>query len=212
MEEFIEEFSYEIKIPKERVAVLIGKKGEIKKSIEEATNSKIGVDSKEGEVTITGEDSLGMFTAREVIKAIARGFNPDVALLLLKQDYVFEIVNISDYTGKSKSKIIRMKGRVIGSEGKTRKVIEELTETHLSVYGKTICIIGTAENAINARKAIESLLEGAQHSSIYKWLEKKRRESKIREMTDDSDLYVKDVKEAKKGSKRSDKNKKKSLE
>ena len=37
------EFSYELKIPKERVAVLIGKKGEIKKRIEDETSSKIFV-------------------------------------------------------------------------------------------------------------------------------------------------------------------------
>ena len=30
-----EEYNYEIKIPKERIAVLIGKKGEVKKTIEE---------------------------------------------------------------------------------------------------------------------------------------------------------------------------------
>ena len=35
------EYSYELKIPKDRVAVLIGKKGKIKKDIGEATNSKI---------------------------------------------------------------------------------------------------------------------------------------------------------------------------
>ena len=31
------EFAYQVKIPKERVAVLIGKKGEVKKQIEETT-------------------------------------------------------------------------------------------------------------------------------------------------------------------------------
>ena len=34
------EYSYELKIPKDRVAVLIGKDGEVKKSIEEDTKSK----------------------------------------------------------------------------------------------------------------------------------------------------------------------------
>ena len=185
------EFSYDLKIPKERVAVLIGKNGKIKKEIEEETNSKIQVDSKEGEIKITGEDSLGLFTAREIIKAIARGFNPELARLILKSDYIFDTVTISDYTGKSKKSALRLKGRVIGKEGKSRRTIEEYTETHISVYGKTIGIIGRAENAIIARKAIESLLSGSTHTSVYKWLSKKRKEFEREKFMDDRmDLVI----------------------
>ena len=75
-----EEFSYELKIPKERVAVLIGKKGEIKKQIEQATNTKLKIDSKEGDVEISGEDALKLYATREIIRAIGRGFNPEIAM------------------------------------------------------------------------------------------------------------------------------------
>lgn len=174
-----EEYSYEIKIPKERVAVLIGKKGEIKKEIEQATKSRISVDSREGDVVIKGKDSLGMFSAKEIVLAIGRGFNPEIALLLLKQDYCFELVSLADYTGKSKNKLARLKGRIIGSEGKARRVIETLTETYVSVYGKTVGIIGEVANVSCARKAVEKLMSGSQHSGVYKWLEKKRKNLKM---------------------------------
>ena len=170
------EYSYELKIPKDRVAVLIGRKGEMKKLIEEETGSNIFVDSKDGDVRLAGSDSLGLFSAREIIKAIGRGFSPEIALLILKSDYAFELLNISDYVGKSKKSATRLKGRVIGTEGKTRKHIEEITETHLSVYGKTIGIIGEVEHVMLARRAIESILAGATHSSVYKWLERKKKE------------------------------------
>lgn len=170
------EYSYELKVPKERIAVLIGVKGEIKQRIEEETRIKLFVDSKEGDVRLTGDDSLGLFSAREIIKAIARGFSPETALLLLKNDYAFELLNIGDYIGKSDKSATRLKGRVIGTEGKTRKHVEDLTETHISVYGKTIGIIGEVETVMLARRAIESLLAGATHSSVYKWLEKKKKE------------------------------------
>jgi ribosomal RNA assembly protein len=170
------EYSYELKVPKERLAVLIGTKGEVKKHIEEETNSKIFVDSKEGDVRITGEDSLGLFSAREIIKAIGRGFSPEVALNILKSDYAFELLNLSDYVGKSQKSAMRLKSRIIGTEGKTRKHIEDITETNLSVYGKTIGIIGEAEHVMLARRAIESLLAGATHTSAYRWLEKKKKE------------------------------------
>ena len=176
-----EEFSYEFRIPKERIAVLIGPGGRVKKDIEAATHAKLHIDSEEGDIAITGDDSLGMYSAREVIKAIGRGFNPDVAPLLLRQDYTLEVLSLPDYLGKSKNKTIRLKGRVIGEGGKTRRLIEEHTETSISVYGKTIAIIGKVENASVAKKAIEDLLSGAPHAAVYRWLEKKRKDLKMQE-------------------------------
>ena len=84
------EYLYDTKIPKERIAVLIGKDGITKKHIESATKIKLKIDSKEGDVFLEGEDALGLYSAREVVKAIGRGFNPEIALLLLKQDYMFD--------------------------------------------------------------------------------------------------------------------------
>lgn len=171
------QFSYDIRIPKERVAVLIGKNGETKKYIEESTKTKIDVDSKEGEVNITGEDALSLYTTRDIVRAVARGFNPDIALLLLKQDYALEIIEIKEFAKENHYE--RVKGRVIGKEGKSRKTIEELTGCYVSVYGKTIGIIGEIEAVGAARKAVESLLSGSPHSSVYKFLEKRRRNMKI---------------------------------
>ena len=175
-----QEYSYELKIPKDRVAVLIGVKGKVKNEIEAATKTKLQIDSKEGDVAVSGEDALGLFTAREVVEAIGRGFNPDFAKLLLKQDYILEILNAQDFAGKSKSSVDRLKGRVIGKEGKARTTIEDLTETNISVYGKTIAIIGLPENASLARKAIELLLQGSMHSSVYRMLERKRAQMKTK--------------------------------
>ncbi|MBW2977015.1 KH domain-containing protein [Candidatus Woesearchaeota archaeon] len=171
-------YSYELKIPKERVAVLIGKSGDIKKSIESETKTKIKVDSLEGDIFVSGKDALGLYTAREIIMSVGRGFNPEISKLLLKQDYVFEVISLKDYVGKSRNTMLRLKGRVIGKEGKSRKLIEELSEAYISVYGKSISIIGLPESASMAKRAIEALLHGSTHANVYKWLEKKRRELK----------------------------------
>ncbi len=181
------ELSYELKIPKERIAVLIGKEGKTKKDIEEATKTSLDIDSREGDIFIKGEDGLSIYTAKETITAIGRGFNPEIALLLLKVDYSFELIDLSDFAGKSKNSQLRIKGRIIGTEGKTRRIIEEMTETYLSVYGKTVAIIGSTECVPVARKAIEMLIEGSNHSSVYKWLEKQRRIMKKRELLGDTE-------------------------
>lgn len=166
----------EIKIPKDRIAVLIGASGSIKKQIEEETGSKLIIDSEEGDVFIEGEDSIGIMIARNIVHAIARGFNPEIANFLIKPDYTFEIISMADYAGKSKNIMERLKGRVIGMRGKARANLENLTETHISVYGKTIAIIGEISRAALAKKAVEGLLEGSSHATIYKKLEKRRRE------------------------------------
>ncbi len=175
-----QEFSYELKVPKDRVAVLIGKNGEVKKQIESETHSKINIDSKEGDVVISGKDSIGLFSAKEVITAIGRGFNPDIAKLLLKQDYLFELINLNDFATTA-NEMTRLKGRVIGHEGRSRKTIEDLTETHICVYGKTIGIIGLPDNLFLAKQAVVSLLNGSRHATVFRMLEKKRKELRMRD-------------------------------
>lgn len=172
------EFAYEIKIPKERIAVLIGKSGEIKKKIETTLGVKLQIDSQEGDITIQGEDALQLYTGRDIIRAIGRGFNPETALLLLKSDYVFELIDITRYV--KENHIQRIKGRIIGKEGKARLVLEELSLSSICVYGKSIGIIGETENVGMAKRALESLLQGAPHAVVYKWLEKRRKEMKTR--------------------------------
>lgn len=172
------DYSYDLKIPKERIAVLIGKSGEIKNLLEEATHTKIHIDSQEGDVNLKGNDPLTLFTVRDIVRAIARGFNPEVAQLLLKQDYSFELVELREFV-KNKEQMPRIKGRIIGKGGKARLIIEDLTDTYMCVYGKTIGIIGLGEDVAMARRAIESLAAGSPHSSVYKWLEKKRREKRM---------------------------------
>ena len=181
------EFMYELKIPKDRVAVLIGKGGAVKKIIEEETGTKIRVDSQEGDIFVTGDDGVKLYSAKELITAIGRGFNPEIAQLLLHSDYMFEILNITEFC-KTKNDMIRVKGRVIGSDGKCRRIIEEMTECHISVYGKTISLIGKTENVSIARRATESLLRGSPHRNVYKFLENQRRELKQQNFLTKEDL------------------------
>ena len=190
------EFAYQVKIPKERVAVLIGKKGEVKKQIEETTGIAMEIDSKEGEVNVIGDDALMLYSTREIIKAIARGFNPEIAMLLLKQDYAFEVISLPDF--EKKSQFMRTKGRIIGAEGKTRRIIEEHTECFVSVYGKTVAIIGRSDSIHIARKAVEMIIKGSPHSTVYQWLEKMKRQLRRRELEDNFEDHLRYPKDDKK--------------
>lgn len=167
---------HELKIPKLRVACLIGKKGETKRIIERSTKTKVKI-SSEGDVEIEGE-SYGEYICEKIVKAVGRGFNPDIALNLVREGYGLEIIDIKDYVGKSKNKLIRLKARLIGSEGKARKIIERLTDCSLCVYGKTISIIGEVEKLNIALRGIQKLLQGSMHGNVFAFLEREMKKLK----------------------------------
>lgn len=178
----METYTYELKVPRDRIAVLIGQKGEAKKQLEIHTKAHIEVDSNEGEVRIKGTDAIMLYALKDIVRAIGRGFSPEIAVQLLKQDYGYEQINILDY-GPTKKDLQRLKGRVIGEEGKSRKTIEDLTECSISVYGKTVSVIGQHHWLPLARRAVEALLSGSPHANVYRWLERRRRELRRQEIT-----------------------------
>lgn len=170
-------FIYSFKAPKDRVAVFIGEKGATKRQLTDDLDVRLDIDGREGDITAKSHDSLKLYIAKGVLKAIARGFNPELATLLLRPDYAFELIDMTDFA-TTKDALTRLKGRVIGLKGKSWHTIEDLTECNMVVYGKTVAIIGQLDHMPIARKAVEALLSGSQHSAVYKWLEKQRRSFK----------------------------------
>lgn len=169
-------------MPKERIGVAIGPSGEVKREIERRTGTRLILDSETGQVKIevVGDDPLGGLNAREVLRAIARGFSSERAFRLFEEDQLLETIDIREFAGRSEKALVRLKGRAIGEGGKTRRILEETTDAYVSVYGKTISLIGTAEQLAVAREAVDMLLGGAKHSTVYRFLERKRRAMKRR--------------------------------
>jgi ribosomal RNA assembly protein len=78
--------------------------------------------------------------------------------------------------------VVRMRARVIGTKGKTRRLMEDLTGAHISVYGSTVSIIGNSVQMPVARSAVDMLLRGSEHSTVYKYMERQRGHLRIAEM------------------------------
>lgn len=171
-------YSDELKIPKDRIGVLLGVKGAEKRRLQKKARVHITVDSKTGDVSIDGENSVDVFNIKPVIKAIGRGFNPDIAEKLLNEEYSIEIIDIENYCRKTKNDICRVRSRLIGTQGKARMNIERLTNTNIVVYGKTVSIIGKYENVDLARQAMINLLNGSPHSHVYRFVEMKHKDKK----------------------------------
>jgi len=163
--------------------VLIGPNGSVKEQIEKTLGVKLQIDSSTGDVSIElnpeNNDPSKLFRAKDVVTAIGRGFSPEKAFRLLEdENTILEIIDLRQIFGKSESDMRRVRGRIIGRDGKTRRIIEELTETYISVYGHTVGIIGDFEKAQIAREAIDMLIKGAMHGTVYRYLHRKRREIK----------------------------------
>jgi ribosomal RNA assembly protein len=175
-----------IKIPGDRIGALVGPEGSVKSIIEQKLSVGLIINSQNGTVQITlppnAEDPTVLFRAKEVVTAIGRGFAPNHAFRLLNDDTVFEVMNLRETVGRSQSELKRLKGRVIGKEGKTRRIIEELSGANISIYGHTISIIGHVHQATIAREAVRMLLRGSLHGTVYRFLHKKRRELKKQRM------------------------------
>ncbi len=172
-----------VKIPIERVGVLIGTEGRVKEALEKRLDVKIEVDGTSGDVEIisSSSDPSVLFRARDIVVAIGRGFSPETAFKLLDESQNLYVIDLRELC-RSNADMNRVKSRVIGMGGKTRRIIEEETVTSISVYGHTISIIGDVEHTDVAKEAIEMLLKGLLHRDVYKFLDRKRAELQNVEM------------------------------
>ncbi len=175
------------KIPKDRIGALIGPEGKVKQAVEKRLKVEITIDSETGDVTIKlapeADDPSLLFRAKEVITAIGRGFTPEGAFRLIDdEELLLEVIDLREMFGNSQSELQRVKGRLIGQEGKTRRIIEELTDADVSVHGHTVAIIAGIEEMEIAREAVKMILRGSMHSTVYRYLNRKRRELKKKKL------------------------------
>ena len=183
-----------IRVPNDRIAVLIGKSGNVKSKIEELCFVSLDIDGETGEVLIksTGDvEKMQPFKAMEIVTAIGRGFSPENAMTLLKGENTLHVIDLREFVGKSTANIERIKGRIIGEGGRARRNMENLSSTHISVYGRTVAIIGDASKLRLTVDAISAISSGGMHGAVYDKLEAANRRTKQEKMQlwEDQDIF-----------------------
>ena len=153
------------------------------REIEERAEVRLDIDSESGNVRIeTVGDPVTALKGPDIVKAIGRGFTPEDALELLEDEMMmFEIIDI-EAAARNKNDLRRQKGRLIGEDGRTRELMEELTGASVAIYGSTLGVIGGPQQVEAVREAAEMILDGAPHGSVYSFLERKRNELKHKGM------------------------------
>lgn len=154
-----------IKIISEKVKEIATSKKRLEKVLE------VKIEIKENEVILegTGDDE---YIAEKVIDAIDFGFSISRALMIKKGDFLFEILDIKDYT--TKKDLPRIRARIIGTQGKTLKTLSDLTECNFEIKDNRVGILGHPECIKNAQEGMMSIIRGAKQSNVYSFLEKHR--------------------------------------
>ncbi|MEM0282548.1 MAG: RNA-processing protein, partial [Desulfurococcaceae archaeon] len=106
------------KIPVERVGVLLGGGGAVKKEIEEKTRTMLTIDPTTGSIIIEpafpNTTALELMKAQNIIRAIGCGFSPERAFRLLEDDQILEVIDVRQYVGDKPNHLKRVLGRIIG--------------------------------------------------------------------------------------------------
>ena len=171
------------RVPKDRIAVLIGKSGKTRKMIEKACNGNLSIDSKTGDVSITwtgDPDPIRRMKVPDVISAIGRGFSPERAVQLLDDDVFLRMYDIREWVGRQPNQTRRMRSRLIGTNGRIRTLIEEMSGCEIAVYGSTVAVLGGNDALSLATPAIEGILGGSEHSTVLFGLEQDKRRQRLR--------------------------------
>ncbi len=175
-----------IKIPVERIGVVIGKGGETLKRLMESTKTLITVNEVDGIIVIEPASPytrpIDLMKAQDIIRAIGYGFSPDKAFKLLDEDQILIVIDLKDYIKASPNHLARVKGRIIGEEGRVKRNLEEMTDTYISIYDDYVAIVGEYENVNVAREAVMMIINGRQHGTVYRYVDRAMRQVKRSKM------------------------------
>ncbi len=151
-----------------------------KEVLEEKLRVNISIKGKT--VTIEGS-TADEFQALQILEAIDLGFSTRKAMSIMDEEIVYRKINIKDYTRRKNLHEVR--ARVIGTKGKTKRVIEEISGCKIVLKENTLGIIGPYDSIDAATTALKNIIRGSKQSNVYNYLETLNRVEK------DEDLGLK---------------------
>lgn len=139
------------------------------------TNATITEDTEGDIIKIQHSDAIDELDVKETLRAIQIGFEYHTAIQLYRRpNYDMKLINIKDHT-RNHNEFKRQKGRIIGQNGKSVRVISELTDTDIQVNEDIVAVVGSTSDVMRVRRAVLNLISGTPHSYIYNSLETYKR-------------------------------------
>ena len=167
-----------VPLPKKRLAQFFRQRSRPLKDLEERAQVKITLNKESKDdylISIDGE-AEGEWVAEQILKAVDLGFDPKDAFRLFKEDIYLEQLDLEQSMRGSARGVERQKARIIGTAGKAKRTLEELSEAKIALGdGPMLGIIGGFDEVRAAKEAILQLLEGRPHQGVFSYLENQKR-------------------------------------
>lgn len=148
-----------------------------KLQLEKKLNTKITIIGRQ--VTLTSKNPLDEYESSIVLNAMNFGFSAKKALLIKEQEMLFRVINIKHFTRKKNLNEVR--ARIIGTKGKTKRTIENISNCHILIKDNEVGIIGNAEDIEEIITGVTNLIRGTKQSNTYRYLEKMNRRKKTKD-------------------------------
>ena len=131
--------------------------------------AKVRIGFRKDGVSVKGSE-LNEYLVEQVVRAVDFGFDVEDALLLVDEKFVLEFIDVKEHTRRKNLKDVR--ARLIGTGGKARKTIENLTGAVIVIHDNRVGIVVDADHLDAVVQGIESLIQGAKHGNVFAYLEK----------------------------------------
>jgi ribosomal RNA assembly protein len=154
-----------VKIPEKEVSRVVRSVSELERV------SGVRVE-REGSVFYIEGGGASEWNCEQVLKALGNGFSTKNAFKLFSDDYFADEIDVESAVWRKEKALGRVKGRIIGGEGKAKEVIERLTGVRMVVGDKKVFFIGRFDEVKNAKEAVLRLMEGVKHSQVYNYLKR----------------------------------------
>ncbi len=145
-----------------------------KKKLEKALDVKI---TNKGKLVFVDGEADKEFTALQVMEAIKLDFPIEKALELTNEDVILQTIHIKDIT--KRNDLERVRGRIIGTQGKTLKTLNNVTGCHFELSDNQVGIIGNTEDIEEAKQAVTSLIQGSKQSNVYTRAERLKKQKRL---------------------------------
>ena len=146
-----------------------------KEKIEQKLNAKISLN---GRILTIDTDPLNEFEAQRLVDALNLGFSSHIALKVLDEEIAFIKINIKDYANTKNLEVVR--ARLIGTHGKTKHTLQEITKCDISIHENEVGIVGPAEIAESALTAVTNIIKGTKQANAYKYLERINTQKRVK--------------------------------
>ncbi len=157
---------------KKTIGKILKNKNKLEKSLQ------IKLEPSGRKINIAGEE-LKVFTAEKVLQAIGKNIPIQTSLLLKNENYLLVELPIKKFTKKSLESV---KARIIGTQGKTIRTLQNISECYITLDENIVTILGPSEKIKDTETAIEKLIQGSKTSNVYAFLEKQNKKQKIKDL------------------------------